>query len=66
MKLHVEEVGQENSETIIFLHEASLAGWMWKEQVKSFRDYHLIIPDLPEHGKSVDINRSPSKLLLGW
>jgi hypothetical protein len=38
MKLRVEEVGQENSETIIFLHEASLAGWMWKEQVKSFKD----------------------------
>ena len=65
MKLHVEEVGQENSETIVFLHEASLAGWMWKEQVKSFKDYHLIIPDLPEHGKSANIKPFAIKTAAG-
>lgn len=55
MNLYVEEKGQENAETILFLHGGGMAGWMWKEQVEVFKDYHLIIPDLPEHGKSIDI-----------
>ncbi|KAF5089117.1 2-succinyl-6-hydroxy-2,4-cyclohexadiene-1-carboxylate synthase [anaerobic digester metagenome] len=55
MNLHVEEMGHENSETILFLHGAGMAGWMWREQVEAFRDYHLLIPDLPEHEKSVDV-----------
>lgn len=55
MNLYVEESGQENAETILFLHGGGMAGWMWKEQVEVFKDYHLIIPDLPEHGKSIDI-----------
>ena len=25
------------------------------EQVKEFSDYHCIVPDLPEHGKSIDL-----------
>ncbi|MCE5215062.1 MAG: alpha/beta hydrolase [Methanobacterium sp.] len=55
MGLYFKETGQSNSETIIFLHEINMAGWMWDEQVKSFQDYHCIIPDLPEHGKSQDV-----------
>lgn len=52
MDLHVVETGQENPETIIFLHAEGLAGWIWNEQVKAFPDYHCLVPDLPEHGQS--------------
>ncbi|AEG19225.1 alpha/beta fold hydrolase [Methanobacterium paludis] len=55
MNLYVEERGQENSETIIFLHGGGISGWMWTEQLEAFKDYHLLILDLPEHGKSVDV-----------
>lgn len=55
MNLYVEERGQENEETIIFLHGGGISGWMWTEQLEAFKDYHLLIPDLPEHGKSVDV-----------
>jgi pimeloyl-ACP methyl ester carboxylesterase len=55
MNLYVEEMGQENAETIVFLHGGGMAGWMWREQVETFKDYHILIPDLPEHGKSIDV-----------
>lgn len=55
MDLYFEEFGQENEETILFLHGGALSGWMWKEQLKSFKDYHCIVPDLPEHGKSQQV-----------
>lgn len=54
MNLHIKETGKENPETILFLHEDNMAGWMWDEQVKAFQDYHCIVPDLPEHGGSHD------------
>ena len=55
MNLHVKEIGQENQETIIFLHGCGLAGWMWDKQVESFKDYHCIVPDHPEHGRSAEM-----------
>lgn len=50
--LHIVETGQENNETVIFLHAEGLAGWIWNEQVKAFPDYHCMVVDLPEHGQS--------------
>ena len=55
MGLYFKETGSKNDETIIFLHGSAMAGWMWDEQVKEFDDYHCIVPDLPEHGKSSEI-----------
>jgi pimeloyl-ACP methyl ester carboxylesterase len=55
MGLYMKETGTKNAETIIFLHGSAMAGWIWDEQVKEFDDYHCIVPDLPEHGKSIDI-----------
>lgn len=57
MTIYFKESGRDKPETIIFLHELNMAGWMWDEQVKAFSDYHCIVPDLPDHGKS--INNSP-------
>ena len=53
MSLHFVEHGQEQDETIVFLHGAALAGWMWRLQVDDVSDtFHCLVPDLPEHGAS--------------
>jgi len=53
--LYVKETGKNRDKTIIFLHGGGIAGWMWYKQVEAFSDYHCIVPDLPEHGKSAEI-----------
>jgi pimeloyl-ACP methyl ester carboxylesterase len=55
MNLYIKETGKNNDKTILFLHGGGLAGWMWDKQVEAFKDYHCIVPDLPEHGKSIDV-----------
>lgn len=55
MDLYFKETGKDNPESIVFLHGGGLSGWMWDKQVEAFKDYHCIVPDLPEHGKSVEI-----------
>ena len=54
-ELYLKEKGTENAETIIFLHSGAMASWMYDEQITAFNDYHCIIPDLPEHGQSIDV-----------
>jgi pimeloyl-ACP methyl ester carboxylesterase len=54
--LYIEETGNPSTPTIVFLHGGGGAGWMWQPQVKALKnDYHLLVPDLPEHGRSADI-----------
>ncbi len=55
MNLYIKETHPENKETILFVHGHNMAGWVWEEQVKAFNDYHCLVPDLPEHGKSSDV-----------
>ena len=55
MDIYFKETGTEKDETILFLHGGAMAGWMWDGQIKDFKDYHCIVPDLPEHGKSIDV-----------
>ncbi|MGB9936500.1 MAG: alpha/beta fold hydrolase [Methanobacterium sp.] len=57
MDLYIKEIGENNNETIIFLHSEGIAGWMWDKQVEAFNDYHCIVPDLPCHGKSAGIKQ---------
>jgi pimeloyl-ACP methyl ester carboxylesterase len=68
MDLHIWESGELNAPALVFLHGGGVAGWMWKGQADFFKDYHVIIPDLPGHGKSSDvpfisINDAASKVL---
>ncbi|MBP5784553.1 MAG: alpha/beta hydrolase [Methanobrevibacter sp.] len=55
--LAYEEIGEENSETILFLHAKLLDKWIWKRQKeaydKFFKGFHCIFLDLPNHGESL-------------
>lgn len=55
MSMYVQETGSANSPSIVFLHGAGLSGWMWDRQVQYFSDYHCLVPDLPEQGKSAEV-----------
>lgn len=55
MSLYFRETGKNNTETIIFLHAGMSSGWMWDKHVESLKDYHCLILDLPEHGKSMEM-----------
>lgn len=50
--LYYEEEGDINEDLVIFLHSNLLSSWIWKNQRDSFKDYHCIYLDLPNHGNS--------------
>ena len=54
MTLYVKEVGPARAPTIVLLHGGGVGGWMWQPQIEQLSDYHLLIPDLPEHGQSIN------------
>ena len=54
MSIFFEESGNSEGQTIVFLHGGGISGWMWQKQLEHFGDYHCIVPDLPEHGRSMD------------
>ena len=54
--LYTENLGPQDKPTILFLHGGGGGGWMWHPQSDVLKDsYHLLLPDLPEHGHSADI-----------
>ncbi len=55
MDLFFKEYGADREQTIVLLHGGGGAGWMWQPQIERLTDYHLLVPDLPEHGQSRDI-----------
>lgn len=68
MDLYIRRTGEYRGPSIVFLHGGGVAGWMWDKQAEFFKDYHVIIPDLPGHGRSADvpfisINDAASKVL---
>jgi pimeloyl-ACP methyl ester carboxylesterase len=55
MALFMQELGPAKAPTIVFLH-GGVGGWMWKPQTAQLKEeYHLLVPDLPEHGQSVNV-----------
>ena len=55
MSMSYEIYGPEKAPTILFLHGGGISGWMWHNQVEALSaDYRCIVPDLPEHGKSIN------------
>lgn len=50
------EAGPADAPTILLVHGAGVAGWMWHKQVAVLKEsYHCLIPDLPDHGQSRSI-----------
>jgi pimeloyl-ACP methyl ester carboxylesterase len=52
MTLYVRETGAIGAQPILFLHPGLVSGWMWQEPAKEFAGYHCLMPDLPGHGDS--------------
>lgn len=55
MKLHYQEYGNKNAPLMVFLHGGGVSSWMWNKQVQYFNDYHCLTIDLPEQGKSINM-----------
>lgn len=54
-ELYVEEFGDRAAPSVVFLHGGGLSGRMWRPQVDLLSDYHCIVPDLPEQGRSAHV-----------
>jgi len=53
--LSFQSSGAADGKTILFLHGGGVGGWMWDLVVARMQDFHCLVPDLPEHGRSMDI-----------
>ncbi|HEY8910869.1 MAG TPA: alpha/beta hydrolase [Desulfosporosinus sp.] len=51
--MYFEETGNKAAPTLVFIHGGGISGWMWKKQLDYFKNYHCLVPDLPEHGESL-------------
>ncbi|MGE5222531.1 MAG: alpha/beta fold hydrolase [Omnitrophica WOR_2 bacterium] len=60
--LKYQSSGSETAQTILFLHGGGVAGWMWDPVVARLQDFHCLVPDLPEHGASMEIKPFTMKL----
>ncbi|KAJ5281238.1 hypothetical protein N7478_006610 [Penicillium angulare] len=56
-ELYYESENPAGQETILFIHGACGSGSEWKDVIPHLllEDYHILLPDLPAHGKSVSI-----------
>lgn len=55
LALFVEERGPGEAPTIVLLHGGGLSGRMWEPQLERLPDWHCIVPDLPEQGRSAHV-----------
>ena len=54
--LFIDERGQQNPKSIIFLHASGSSSQMWRHHVAALeKDFHCVLVDLPGHGASRDI-----------
>jgi pimeloyl-ACP methyl ester carboxylesterase len=51
-RLIYQSYGDQNPQTILFLHGGGVAGWMWQPVISHLPDFHCLVPDLPDHGGS--------------
>jgi len=52
MGLFVRESGQVGAPAIVFLHGGLMSGWTWEPVVMRMQQYHCLVPDLPQYGRS--------------
>ena len=51
--IYVDECGRGNGPTVVLLHGVGTSGWMWRKLAAVLAsDLHVLIPDLPGHGRS--------------
>ena len=49
------EAGPADRPTVLLLHGGGASGWTWRPVVERLRGYHALVPDLPEHGRSLEL-----------
>ncbi|MCE7946932.1 MAG: alpha/beta fold hydrolase [Chloroflexi bacterium CFX4] len=53
MSLHVQEYGNPNAPSLVFLHALGFSSWMWTAQIEALQsDFHCLTIDLPANGES--------------
>ena len=55
MELYVGEYGPADAPALVLLHGGGLSGRMWEPQIQRLAEYHCVVPDLPEQGRSAAI-----------
>jgi pimeloyl-ACP methyl ester carboxylesterase len=55
MELFVRESGSPGAPVIVFLHGAERSGESWRPVVDRMQHYRCLVPDLPHHGESVQV-----------
>ncbi len=53
MDLFVRESGAVGAPAIVFLHGGEYSGRSWQPVVDRLQRYHCLVPDLPQHGRSI-------------
>ncbi|OBI45729.1 alpha/beta fold hydrolase [Mycobacterium sp. E796] len=53
MDLFVRESGPVGAPTVVFLHGGEFSGQSWQPVVERMPQYHSLVPDLPQHGESL-------------
>lgn len=52
MELFAREFGAVGAPAIVLLHGAEYSGRSWKPVIEHLQQYHCLVPDLPQHGRS--------------
>ena len=50
--LYCESHYEKQSQTLLLLHDGGLSSKQWQPQIGCLRDFHLLLPDMPEQGKT--------------
>lgn len=53
--LHTLEVGDPSAPSLVLLHGGGLSGRQWQPQLERLEGFHLLVPDLPEQGRSAHL-----------
>ena len=53
MSVFYKETSSDKTDSIVFIHGGGMSNEMWTEYAEALKDFHCIIFDLPEHGKSI-------------
>jgi pimeloyl-ACP methyl ester carboxylesterase len=52
--LYIRETGPSQAPTLLLLPGGGTGGWFYQPQIERLAEFHLLVPDLPEQGRSID------------